>query len=539
MLSSARRDGRISPHSDDELPGAEAGNASGEVPMSLRLKMILGIGLILLMVSVAYALLALRLQTKYLQHLARHEADLIAETAERGLTRGMERGESQPIQAILVRIGEHSVLRRIRIVGLQGEVLRSSNPQEIGQILAPGDWSADGTAPKPVWNFRERIVSVFRPIVKASQCAKCHTDNRPILGFLNVVSSFPPVDSGAGRHWMFMVLTTVFALAAAGAMIAVLFTFVIGRRLDTLSQTMSRVEAGDLTARVPENGTDELEGLAKSFNTMVVRLADARRQIEDRHLGEIRRAEHMAALGKMAAGIAHEINNPLAGMQNCVRTLLKRTRDEAQRVEYLAMLREGLDRIGRTVGRLLDFARETEPQLELTDLSSLLRRCLTLLEHELAARGISVVVTAEHRIPTFLADPRQLEQVFLNLLMNAMDAMPDGGKITVSINQRDGVAPPFVEIQITDTGVGIAPEHLPRIFDPFFTTKDVGKGTGLGLSVSYGIVRGHGGSIEVKSEVGKGSTLVITLPIRGEGESDVPSDPAGGRRADPPGDARE
>ncbi len=507
--------------------------------MSLRLKMILGIGTILLMAVVAYAFLAMRIQTKYLQHLARHEADLIAGTADRALTRAMERGETEVVQAILARIGEHPVLSRIRIVGPRGEVLRSSNPRERGQILGPMEWSAGGKAPEPVWNFQERTVSVFRPIVRTPECAKCHTGERPILGFLNVVSSFPPVGSGVAQHWTFMVLTTVFVLVAAGAMIAVLFTFVIGRRLDTLSQTMSRVEAGDLTARVQEEGSDEIGSLAKSFNTMVVRLADARRQLEDRHLGEIRRAEHLAALGKMAAGIAHEINNPLAGMQNCVRTLLKRTRDEAQRVEYLAMLREGLDRIGRTVGRLLDFARETEPQLDLTDLSSLLRRCLTLLEHELAARGISVVATTGHRVPTFLADPHQLEQVFLNLLMNAMDAMPDGGKIMVSINQRDGAARPFVEIQITDTGVGIPPEHLSRIFDPFFTTKDVGKGTGLGLSVSYGIVRGHGGSIEAKSEVGKGSTFVITLPIRGEGESDVPSDPAGGGRTDPPGDARE
>jgi len=261
---------------------------------------------------------------------------------------------------------------------------------------------------------------------------------------------------------------------------------------------------------------------------MVARLDDARRQLEDRHLGAIRRAEHLASLGKMAAGIAHEINNPLAGMQNCVRTLLKGVRDEARRLQYLTMLQEGLSRIGRTVGQLLNFAREAEPQLVRVDLAPLVRRCLALLEHELAARQIAFSVSAEHRLPALLADPHQLEQVFLNLLMNALDAMPGGGRILVSINPWARETGPFVEVHITDTGVGIPPEHLLRIFDPFFTTKDVGKGTGLGLSVSYGIVRAHGGSIEVKSEVGKGSTFTVALPIKGEGESDAPSDPLSG-----------
>jgi two-component system NtrC family sensor kinase len=216
-------------------------------------------------------------------------------------------------------------------------------------------------------------------------------------------------------------------------------------------------------------------------------------------------------------------------MQNCVRTLMKGVKDEAQRRQYLSMLREGLGRIGRTVGQLLNFAREAEPRLARVDLAPLLRRCLALLEHELAARRIACSVAAEHPLPDLLADPHQLEQVFLNLLMNAMDAMPEGGKILVSINPWAREAGPYAEVHITDTGVGIPPEHLPRIFDPFFTTKDVGKGTGLGLSVSYGIVRAHGGFIEVKSEVGKGSTFTVALPIKGEGESDASSDPPGGR----------
>jgi two-component system NtrC family sensor kinase len=497
--------------------------------MSLRLKMTVGIGAILLVVILAYTIITSMQHQRYLQHLAKHEADLIAGIADRGLIRAMERGETDVVEAILRRMGEHPVLTRIRIVDSQGQILRSNRSNEIGRVLPPGERPAEGNTSEPFWDFQERTVSVFRPIVNGPVCTKCHSSNRPILGFLNVVSSFPPIESDFTQHWMLMVLTAVFSLVATGGLIGVFFTLALGRRIDLLSQTMNRVEAGDLTARVPAEGLDELGRLTKSFNAMVARLAEADRQLEDRHMGAIRRAEHMASLGKMAAGIAHEINNPLAGMQNCVRTLLKGVKDEAQRREYLTMLREGLGRIGRTVGQLLNFAREAEPQLTRVDLPPLVRRCLALLAHELGARRITSSVAAEHRLPALLADPHQLEQVFFNLLMNAVDAMPEGGEILVSIRPEKRDTGLFVNVHITDTGVGIPPEHLPRIFDPFFTTKDVGKGTGLGLSVSYGIVRAHGGSIEVKSEVGKGSTFTVALPIKGEGESDAPSDPLGGR----------
>ncbi|HYA01587.1 MAG TPA: HAMP domain-containing protein, partial [Syntrophobacteria bacterium] len=266
--------------------------------MSLRLKMTVGIGAILLIVILAYTITASVQQQRYLQHLAKHEADLIAQIAGRGLTRAMERGETDVVEAILRRMGEHPVLTRIRIVDSQGKILRSNRSNEIGQTLPPGERPAEGNTSEPFWDTRERTVSVFRPIANGPVCTNCHSSNRPILGFLNVVSSFPPLESDFAQHWMLMVLTAVFSLVATGALIGVFFTLALGRRIDMLSRTMSRVEAGDLTARVQAGGPDELGRLARSFNRMVARLDDARRQLEDRHLGAIRRAEHLASLGK-------------------------------------------------------------------------------------------------------------------------------------------------------------------------------------------------------------------------------------------------
>jgi signal transduction histidine kinase len=246
---------------------------------------------------------------------------------------------------------------------------------------------------------------------------------------------------------------------------------------------------------------------------MVERLADARRQLEDRHAEQIRRAQSLAALGTMAAGIAHEINNPIAGMQNCVRTLLKGNWDKARLAQYLEMLREGLERIGRTVGQLLNFAREAKPQVARVNLRPLLRRCLTLLGHEVAARQIATFLHVDGEVTDILGDPHQLEQVFLNILMNAIEAMPNGGKLDISVRERRD--PSFVQVAVVDTGPGIPPDVLPQIFDPFFTTKEVGKNTGLGLSVSYGIVRTHGGYIDVESIGGQGTTVRVDLPVNG------------------------
>jgi two-component system NtrC family sensor kinase len=365
-----------------------------------------------------------------------------------------------------------------------------------------------------VWDFGDRTIGVFRPILNGAKCGGCHGRNASVLGMLNVRVAIPQNASEMDRQWKFMVLAGVAGLLAAGGMIWLLFTFVVGQRIEALAQTMSRVEAGELTARVADDSRDELGSLAVSFNAMVARLADARKQLEDRHAEEIRRAEHLASLGKMAAGIAHEINNPIAGMLNCVRTLLRGMKDDRQRVQYLSMLQDGLSRIGRTVGQLLSFAREAKPQLSRTEIAPILHRCLTLVEQDLAARGIACRLPTDDDLPSLQADPLLLEQVFLNILRNAIDAMPAGGRLSVAMGVLEQGAERLFEVRISDTGAGIPPENLPKIFDPFFTTKEVGKGTGLGLSVSYGIVRAHGGVIEVQSEVGKGSTFTVVLPIR-------------------------
>jgi two-component system NtrC family sensor kinase len=475
--------------------------------------MILGIGAILLAVISVFAVIALRQQARYHRDVVRHQAELIAAVADRALARAMGLGERAVVQSILTRIGEHEALAGIRIVDGGGRILRSSRPEEIGGtvIQAP---SPDGARSQdPVWESEGQSLGVFRPIFNGPACAGCHPPDRKILGFLNVLVSFPSFDAEISYHWTTVILAAVVSLVAAGVLIAAFFSVSLGRRLDLFSATMSRVEAGDLSVRVQDASPDELGRLGKSFNAMVERLAEARRQLEDRHAEQIRRAQSLAALGTMAAGIAHEVNNPIAGMQNCVRTLLKGNWDKARLAQYLEMLREGLERVGQTVGQLLNFAREAKPQVTRVSLRPLLRRCLTLLGHEVTARHITTYLRLDGHVSDILGDAHQLEQVFLNVLMNAIEAMNKGGRLDIAVRERRD--PHFVQVAVMDTGVGIPPENLPRIFDPFFTTKEVGKNTGLGLSVSYGIVRTHGGYIDVESAVGLGTTVRVDLPVNG------------------------
>ena len=485
--------------------------------MSLRLKMILGIGTILLLVVLVYAIVASSSLSNNLLSITRHEANLVAAIADRALGRAMEEGDQPVVQAILRRLGEQPDVVGIRILNPQGTIRYSTKPAEVGTALPLHELPIEGGGLEPIWDLPGRTVGVFRQLPNSPSCVRCHSRRLQTLGYLNVLVAFPVIEGETRQHWTTMIFTGIVALLAAGGLIWLFLTLVVERRVDSLAQAMRRVKSGDLSARAVADDADELGQLALSFNEMVTELADARRQLEDRHTEEIRRAEHLASLGQMAAGIAHEINNPIAGMLSCVRSLLKGAKSEQQRQQSLEMLREGLGRIGRIVGQLLNFAREAKPQFASTDLRMLLENCASLIREECEARGVACEMASAGAPPAIWGDRYQLEQVFQNILKNSLDAMPAGGRITIAAGARAGADGSEVEVRIADTGIGIPPQDLSRVFDPFFTTKDVGKGTGLGLSVSYGIVKAHGGTIQVASQVGKGTVFTVSLPVRGRG----------------------
>ncbi len=254
---------------------------------------------------------------------------------------------------------------------------------------------------------------------------------------------------------------------------------------------------GRFDYRIKVKTDDEIGTLSEAFNKMAEDIETTQNQLVQ--------SEKLASLGQLSAGIAHEINNPLANISLNAQMLLQDVEDEKIQ-KRLTKIEDNVDRATRIIKSLLEFSRAPEFHLACTDINILITKTLDILEHEI--KKVEVIKDLDGELPKVLADLNQLQQVFINIIANATQAMPKGGTLTLR-TRKVGDA---VEIEISDTGEGISPENIKKVFDPFFTTKKVGKGTGLGLSISYRIVEKHGGQIDIKSEVGKGTSFILKLP---------------------------
>jgi two-component system NtrC family sensor kinase len=288
----------------------------------------------------------------------------------------------------------------------------------------------------------------------------------------------------------------------AAALIAIPVAWLVTRPLSTLAAATRRVAQGDWSVRVATQGPRETGILAESFNTMVETLKDTRDQLVQK--------EKLASVGQLAAGVAHEINNPLGSVLLYADILRKETpEDNVQQREDLEMIMSEATRCKTIVTDLLNFSRQNEVLAQDTDLNDLLHELAQEVSRKELYSRISLIEELAPDLPSIQADPLQLRQVFLNLMNNAAEAMPEGGRLTV--RTRRGPMSGHVTAEVEDTGTGIAPENMKKMFTPFFTTKPIGKGTGLGLAIIYGIVKMHQGQISVQSEVGKGTVFTVAL----------------------------
>jgi two-component system NtrC family sensor kinase len=283
---------------------------------------------------------------------------------------------------------------------------------------------------------------------------------------------------------------------------------------------------------------DEFGQLAHSFNAMTAALKNSQLELQEwgRTLeqkvkertqqlrvaqAEAAQGEKLASVGLLAAGIAHELNNPLTGILTFATLLRKKMPDGSADAEDLDLVIRETKRCATIIKRLLDFAREKTPEKKFADLNRIIEDTVRIIERPASFRDIEITMDLDRQLPPVWLDADLIKQVIMNMLVNAQHAIEDAGSITVRTRRcpapkspEPGMPPvPMVEMAIIDTGCGIPPQNLKRIFDPFFTSKEVGKGTGLGLSVSHGIIRAHGGAIEVESKVGEGSTFNVYLPI--------------------------
>jgi two-component system, NtrC family, sensor kinase len=456
---------------------------------------------------------------------------------------------------VMGTIGRQKGVEKVRIFNKEGRITFSTQPREIGATVNTRAeacvtcHAANRPIERPNLPNRarqytpngHRVLGMVTPIYNEKACAeKCHHDDgspvhpasKSVLGVLDVVISLEAIDQklAAIRASAIGLASLGILLLAAG--VTLFARWLVVRPVASLVDGTQWITRGDLDHEIQVPRTDELGTLASSFNDMTRSLKTTRRELRELNDGlehqveertaqlkaaqaQLIQSEKLSSLGKLAASIAHEINNPLAGILVYSKLMIRMQEDgdvsekaRAATLKNLRLVQRETERCSAIVRNLLDFARQRPVSLKPIDVASAVSEALTLVEHQMSMQQI----TLEKQLggPAIVeADFGQLRQAFLNITLNACDAMAKGGRLTVvSRALPDERA---VEIVFEDTGVGISPDHLSKILDPFFTTKE--KGTGLGLSVVYGIVERLKGKLNIESQVGKGTRVTIRLPV--------------------------
>jgi len=320
-------------------------------------------------------------------------------------------------------------------------------------------------------------------------------------------------------------LSLFILITVAGMVLALGLGYIIANKMSRpvqqLIEASNQVSQGNLSPEIGPISKSEIGVLQKTFKEMLTSIQerDKRQRVESEI--KLLQSEKQASVGKLAGGVAHEINNPLTGIVTFTHMLLRRNDIPEEVRTDLETVAQETERVRKIVKGLLDFSRQTELDREPTDVNRLVRQAMTLVENQALIKGVNLTFEPGDGLSMVTLDRNQMQSVLLNIIINALDATDPGGSITITTNIGISTSKPGqkgIEILCTDTGCGIPPENLNRLFDPFFTTKEVGHGTGLGLSVSYGIVERHGGTIWVQSKVGKGSTFKVWLPTEEQSE---------------------
>lgn len=344
-------------------------------------------------------------------------------------------------------------------------------------------------------------ITAYEPILDASGKA---------VGILYVgILEEPYNEIRRGILWSFLGLTGI-AIALA-LIISYFLSRSILKPIGQLLEGAARLARGELDYRIKPYSSDEIGQVCRAFNAMGKSLLDRDRKLWEQTQKQLSESEKLASVGRLAAGVAHEINNPLVGVLTFSKLLLEDDEIPPRAKEDLKVIADETLRCRKIIKNLLDFARETPPEISLVNIKEIIEKVLDIVRNQSLFQNITIEELFNPDLPAIPVDPDQIQQVIMNLVLNAAEAMPDGGTLAISTNY--GADRHFIKISIRDTGTGIAKDDIERIFDPFFTKKVRGEGTGLGLAVSYGIIQKHRGNITVTSQLGEGSIFEVNLPI--------------------------
>jgi two-component system, NtrC family, sensor kinase len=615
----------------------------------IGLKLIIAVGVITIIIIGLFSYLSISAQSDALLSQAGIYANKLSEAIKNSTHTSMLENKKEEIRAIINTVSHEPSIEEIRILNKEGIVTFSSRENLIGKMVDKRAEScyACHTENQPLQKLSmnertriyrispdsPRILAVINPIYNRPSCyeADCHahTKDQTVLGVLDIKMDLNDVDQQIENSKFRLIVFAVIAILALSFFIAYFVRKWIGKPVSELVKATNQVSSGNLNYTIDNPGKDELGILAKSFNKMTKNLAEAKQQLFQ--------ADKMASLGRLAAGVAHEINNPLTGVLTYSSFLLKRTKDDPELQESLGVIVRETIRSREIVKGLLDFSRQSVPKKHKADINKIIRSALEVVANQLSLKRIELDEHLGTSLPEITVDANQIQQVFINLLVNAADAIGDsGGKISVNLSlislsphglaqvkaavcpkrhdlmdseikcyglptvrvravsngnegiinldpvygkhrhqygieiasgkdlqlscpqcnislieenikcpkcgspvctfevlshgMLEGCTKPecdwqrwpamdeaghkdYIEVRIADTGQGIPKEDLSRIFEPFYTTKGQ-SGTGLGLAITWGIIDNHDGTINVESELGKGTTFIVHLPLR-------------------------
>ncbi len=517
---------------------------------SIEFKIILSVAITTLVINGFFTFLYLDVQARHLDETILKNATQLSETIKKSIQYDMIQNRKEHAWRIMQTIGDQEGIEKVRIYGSDGTILFSTTRDERGTMVdknaeacyachakeAPLEHLTSSSRNRIFPSGRGyRILGMINPMYNDRECfsGECHAHpaSQKVLGVIDITMSLAGEDAEMRSARGKIIAFNILSILAISAIVVLALMFFVGSPVKQLVHGTNRVAQGDLTHAIPIDSDDEMGHLARSFNHMTENLRKANDEIREwirtleqkveertRELKEtqfqLMHTEKLAALGKIAATVAHEINNPLTGVFTYVK-LMERKIEEGKGAapdvekfrEYLSTMSREVQRTSAIVSNLLDFTRPKELARKVVNLNSLVDESLDIVRNKLAISDITVEKEMDP-LPDIPADPSQMKQVFINLIINACEAMEGGGVLT--IKARHDRSRNTEVVSFADTGPGIAPETLGHVFDPFYTTKE--KGTGLGLAVVYGIITRHNGKIEVKSSPGSGTEMIVSLP---------------------------
>jgi two-component system NtrC family sensor kinase len=501
--------------------------------------------LLVIVLIAAYTYFAIQNQRWQLIKEVVRSASLLSDTVKLSTRKDMLFYAPDRLHQLVDTLGTQPSLDKMRIFNSQGVIIYSSDKSEMNMLVdkRAEQCYACHAAEKPLERLSTpertrifpspggyRVLGIINPIYNEPDCynASCHVHppEQKVLGVLDIDVSLKPTDERIVASEVNLILIGVATLVSLACLIKFLMNRFLNQPVRELIEGTHRVAQGDLDFEIPIRSEDELGIFARSFNQMTEDLKRAKTALTEwgnrlEHLVDERtrdlreaqerliRSEKLASLGKLAAGVAHEINNPLTGVLTFSQLLMEQFPPESNEYQDLKVIQQETLRCRKIVRGLLEFSRQTAPEKRSVDIRVLLNEVFSIVGNQESFQNIHLVTQMDSEIPPLMADRDQLKQVFFNIVVNASEAMSNGGSIKIRtewIPERSQVA-----IYFEDNGPGISPENLDKLFDPFFTTKEMG--TGLGLAISYGIIKVHRGNIEIKSKLGEGSQVVITLPV--------------------------